>query len=476
MKEKLQRITPYKWLLPKHSRDGMNVNALIFASQKLINELEDEAVTQLTNVTMLPGVIEPVCGMPDIHWGYGLPMGAVGAFDLKEGIISSGMTGFDINCGIHMIKTNLTTKDVKGKLNGLINEIFKNVPTGVGCESAIKLTNAELDNILTSGGKWCLKNNYCTREDLECMEENGLMNGADASKVSNSAKSRGRPQLGTLGAGNHFLEIQKVETIMDEKIAQAFGLKKEHITVMIHCGSRGLGHQIATDYLQIMQNASQKYSIKLPDPQLVCAPVNSEEGQSYYKAMQCAVNYAFANRLVITQSVRKSFENVFKMTWQEMEMETVYDICHNIAKIETFENRKLLVHRKGSTRSLPAGNEKIPVRYRNVGQPVLIAGSMGTASYVMVGTEKATTESFGSSCHGSGRSMSRHGAIKQYSGETIRKELLKEGIIAKASNPKVLAEEAPNAYKDVDEVVKSVHEAGLSRMVCRVTPLGVVKG
>ncbi|MGC9310276.1 MAG: intein-containing RctB family protein [Candidatus Aenigmatarchaeota archaeon] len=384
------------------------------------------------------------------------------------------------NCGIRMIKTNLTYNNVKPKIQKLIDVLFKNVPSGVGAKGKLRLTNDQLSEVLVKGAKWAVEKNYCPEKDLQHMEEYGCMEGADVDKVSDLAMKRGLPQLGTLGAGNHFLEVQRVGDIFDEDTAKTFGVTgADQIIIMLHCGSRGFGHQVATDYLKIHDKAAKKYGIKLPDPQLVCAPVTSDEGQAYFGAMKCAVNYAFANRTIMTSWVRDSFEEVFLKDWEEMEMDLIYDVCHNICKLEEHKvNGKtvpLYVHRKGSTRSLPAGHELIPETYRKVGQPVLIAGSMGTASYILVGGENAAS-TFYSSCHGAGRVMSRNEAIRRYRGRQVQDELFKEGIVAKSTSPIVLAEESPNAYKDVDEVIKAVDMAGISRKVVRVVPVGVVKG
>jgi len=481
IKKSLEQITPYKWRIPKSFRDGMRVDAIVYGNKFIIDSVEPDALYQLTNVAMLPGVLEPVIGAPDIHFGYGLPMGAVGAFDAEEGVISSGCTGFDINCGIRMIRTNLTVDDIKGKLRILIDTLFRNVPCGVGAKGKLRLTYDQLDEVLVKGAEWALENGYATKEDLERIEENGRMKGADPSKVSDMAKKRGLPQLGTLGAGNHFLEVQAVDEIYDEETAKAFGIEKPgQIIVMLHCGSRGFGHQVASDYLEIHAKAVEKYGIKIPDKQLVCAPANSDEGQDYFKAMQCAVNYAFANRTVMTKWIRDSFEQVFDRTWEDMDMQLIYEVAHNICKLEEHEidgkKRKVYVHRKGATRALPPGHPLVPRVYKKFGQPILIAGSMGTASYVLVGTEKSK-ESFYSTCHGAGRVMSRHKAIKSFRGEEIRKKLLEtRGIYVRATHGKVIAEEAPDAYKNVDEVIESVHQAGISRKVARVIPLGVAKG
>jgi tRNA-splicing ligase RtcB (3'-phosphate/5'-hydroxy nucleic acid ligase) len=467
MKEKLEKINDYEWVIPKNAREGMNVDAKIIASKDVIDALEDDAIMQLTNVSMLPGIVNPVCGMPDMHFGYGLPMGAVGVFDEKEGVISAGMTGFDINCGINMLRTNLSYEEVNKKLNELIKALFKNIPCGVGSKGKIRLDDKELNNVLKKGAEWAVDNGYGTKEDLENTEENGCMEGADPSKVSDMAKKRGKPQLGTLGAGNHFLEIQKVSNIFDEEMAKKYGLKKGNVVIMLHCGSRGLGHQIASDYLKIHGEAAKKYNIKLPDSQLVCAPTTSKEGQDYFKAMKCGVNYAFANRLIMSHWVRETFEEVFNKKWKDMDMETIYGIAHNICKLEEHEidgkKKKVYVHRKGATRSFP-------------GTPVLIAGSMGTASYILKGTEEAMKKSFGSTCHGAGRAMSRNAAIRNFRGDSIKKELASRGIISQSTTPKVLAEEAPLAYKDIEGVIESVHKAGISLKVARMIPMGVIKG
>lgn len=480
MKDNLEKITEVEYLIQKGLRKEMRVDARMIATDKIIKAAEEEAIKQLTNVACLPGVIDPVFGMPDIHWGYGLPMGAVGAFDSEEGVISCGCTGFDINCGIRMIKTNLTYNEIKPKLNQLINVLFQNIPTGVGSKGKLRLSRDELDEVLVNGAKWAMENNYAEKEDLQHMEEYGCIKGANTNKISDLAKKRGLPQLGTLGAGNHFLEIQKVDQIIDPETARVFGVDdKDQIIIMLHCGSRGLGHQIATDYLKIHEKAVEKYEIWLPDKQLVCAPANSQEGQDYFEAMKGGVNYAFCNRTVMTDWIRECFEKVFERTRDEMDMKLIYDVCHNICKLEEHEvngeKRKLYVHRKGATRSLPAGHELVPETYKKVGQPVLIAGSMGTASYILVGGEEAK-RTFYSSCHGAGRVMSRSKAIRDFRGNTIREELAKKGIIARSTSPKVLAEESPNAYKDIDEVAKAVDIAGISKKVVRVVPVGVVKG
>jgi tRNA-splicing ligase RtcB (3'-phosphate/5'-hydroxy nucleic acid ligase) len=468
IKDKLKKINDFEWLLPKSVRSGMKVDGKIIASNEMIKYIEDEAINQLTNVAMLPGVINPVCAMPDAHWGYGLPMGSVAAFDAKEGVISSGLCGFDINCGINLIRTNLKYKDIKEKLPELMDELYKKIPVGVGTKNGLKLSYEQLDELMVRGAKWCIDNNIGIPNDLENMEENGCMEGADPAKVSPLAKKRGLPQAGTLGAGNHFIELQRVNKIHDKEFAKKCGINEEdQVCIMIHSGSRGFGHQIATDYLKIQEKAVEKYKIKIPDRQLACAPAQSEEGQSYYAAMKCAVNFSFANRLVMTQKIREVFETIFNKSSESMDIKTVYGICHNVVKLERFnidgKERELFVHRKGATRSYPD-------------QPVIIAGSMGTSSWLLKGTEEALQKSFGSSAHGAGRAMSRHAALKEFRGEQIKKDLSALNIESRAPNAQSFAEEAPKAYKDVDIVIESVHGANISLKTVELKPIGVIKG
>jgi tRNA-splicing ligase RtcB len=468
MKEKLKQVNEFEWSLPKGVRERMRVDARIIANKPLMNAIEDAAVQQLTNVATLPGVVNPVVGLPDMHWGYGLPMGAVGAFDAEEGIISSGLCGFDINCGITLIRTNLKAAEIKAKLKELVPMLFNTIPTGVGAKGKLRIPPNELDEILTRGLDWAVEEGHITKKDQEATEEKGVMRGADPSKVSDLAKKRGSPQLGTLGAGNHFLEVQEITDIPDTEAGKEWGLEgKGQATVMLHCGSRGLGHQVATDYLKIQEQAVKKYNIWLPDSQLACAPASSQEGKDFFAAMQAAVNYAFVNRAVMTGWAREAFEKVFRRSWEDMAMETLYSIAHNIVKLEEHKvdgkQRKLYVHRKGATRSYP-------------NLPVLIAGSMGTSSYLLKGTDTAMEKTFGSSAHGAGRSMSRSAAIRKFWGGRVRDDLARRGIIAQATHPKVLSEEAPQAYKDVEAVVDSVHGAGVSLKVARMVPLGVIKG
>jgi len=468
MKEKLQRINDYEWLLPKGSRERMNVAAKIIANQAILQRIEDNAIEQLTNVACMPGVIEPVIGLPDMHWGYGLPMGAVSAFDVNDGIISSGLCGFDINCGINLISTNLTVADVEKKKRELVSLLYDNVPVGVGSKGKLRLTSSELDEVMVKGVDWAVAKGYFTKEDQAHVEERGRMDGADPSKVSSLAKQRGAPQLGTLGSGNHFLELQKVTHIFDQTKAKEWGITgPDQVMIMLHCGSRGLGHQIATDYLKIQEEAVSKYKIWLPDRQLACAPATSKEGQDFFAAMKCAVNYSFVNKAVMTSWIRETFEKIFGRSWQDMNMRTVYSVAHNIVKLEEHkidgEKRKAYVHRKGATRAYP-------------GVPVIIAGSMGTSSYLCVGSETAMEKSFGSSAHGAGRSMSREAAIRRFPGRSVEQGLLKKGIISRAPTPQSLSEEAPEAYKDIEEVINSVHGSGISPKVARMEPLGVIKG
>lgn len=464
MKDKLQKINDNEWLLPRTVREGMRVDAKIFANTKVLEQIEPEAVKQLTNVACLPGILEPVCGLPDMHWGYGLPMGSVAAFDAKEGVISSGLCGFDINCGINSIRTNLKYEDVKPKLKELIPELFKAIPCGVGAKGRLRLTRDELDEVLVNGVNWAVENGYGTKHDIENTEENGCMPDADPSLVSDLAKKRGLPQLGTLGAGNHFLELQKIDKVHDVPFAKNLGIDKEgNVMIMLHCGSRGLGHQVASDYLKSQEKAVKKYGINLPDRQLACAPANSPEGQEYYSAMKCAVNYAFTNRLVMTHWIREVFERVLKKDWESMDMKTVYAIAHNIVKLEKINGKDMYIHRKGATRAYP-------------NKPVIIAGSMGTASYICKGTEDALNKSFGSSCHGAGRAMSRNEAIKKFNGRQIQENLLKQGIVSRATHDQSMAEEAPDAYKDVINVVDTVHNSNISPKVVKVLPIGVIKG
>jgi tRNA-splicing ligase RtcB (3'-phosphate/5'-hydroxy nucleic acid ligase) len=462
MKDKLKRIDDNFLVLPKSVREGMNVDAKILADNETLKEIESEAIKQLTNVAMLPGIVEPALAMPDAHWGYGLPMGAVAAFD-ETGVISAGMTGFDINCGVRMLTSNLTKEEVKEKLPELIDTLFKDIPCGVGAKSNIRLDEDQLKDVLVNGCNWALDNGYGVKEDLENTEENGCMKGADPSKLSELAIKRGKPQLGTLGSGNHYLEIQEVNEVYDKVFADKYDVKKGNVVIMIHCGSRGIGHQIASDYLKIHEKAAKEFGIILPDRQLACAPINSKQGQDYFAAMKCAVNYAFTNRMIIGHLVRKAFEKVFSKTWKEMNMKTVYGVAHNICKKELHNKKWLYVHRKGATRSFPD-------------QPVLIGGSMGTSSWLLKGTETAMKLTFGSTAHGAGRVLSRKAANAAYSGQQVQANMKKEGRLVKAANIKTLSEEAPGAYKNVLSVIESLHNSGVSLKVAKLLPIGTIKG
>jgi tRNA-splicing ligase RtcB len=469
------RVSDFIWEIPKSGE--MKVPARIYASEKLIELAKrDQTLQQARNVACLPGIQRMSYVMPDAHQGYGFPIGGVAAFDLDDGIISPGGVGYDINCGVRLLRTDFKESDITAKRKELLAEIFKEVPAGVGKGGITKLSRNVLKEILVKGAEWAVEQGYGTAEDLERTEEGGRMKDATWEFISERALERGIPQLGTLGAGNHFLEIQKVDEIYDEKVAKAFGIEeKGQVLVMIHCGSRGLGHQIATDYIELME---QKFGYKnLPDRELINAPFKSDLGQRYYKSMCAAVNYAFANRQMIAHWVRDVFA---KVMGSARGMRQIYDVCHNVAKVEKHtvngKEKLLCIHRKGATRSFGPGRPEIPAVYRAVGQPVLIPGSMGTASYILVGTKEAEELSFSSTAHGAGRVMSRNEALRRFRGEQIRDELAKKGVELKASSWKGVAEEASAAYKDVDEVVRVSHETGLGKLVARVVPIGVMKG
>jgi tRNA-splicing ligase RtcB len=478
--EDLKKVRDCVWELPSSYKKEMRVPGRIFLNQKTIGEVDEGAIEQVANVACLPGIQKFSIGLPDIHFGYGFPIGGVAAFSTRNGVISPGGVGFDINCGVRLIKTNLTEEDVKPKMKEIVETIFNNVPSGVGSKGKIRLQPGQIDEVLDNGAEWAVENGYGWERDLLHLEENGKMETADSGKVSDKAKKRGVPQLGSLGSGNHFLEVQKMDKIYDEATADVFGIEEGMITVLIHTGSRGCGHQICSDYLRVMDRAIKRYQLNLPDRQLACAPVDSEESNDYFKAMSAAANYAWTNRQMIVHWVRESFEKVFKRDAEEMGMEIVYDVAHNIAKKEVHNvkgrDMELFVHRKGATRAFGPGREEIPKEYRKVGQPVFIPGTMGTSSYVLAGTDVAMEETFGSSAHGAGRKMSRAGAKREYYGEEVKKLLENRGIVIKATSMPVVAEEAPGAYKDVDVVVKTSHDAGISRMVGKMIPLGVAKG
>ncbi|HDJ38581.1 MAG TPA: RtcB family protein [Methanosarcinales archaeon] len=474
---KLTRVTDYIWDIPTDYMEKMRVPGRLFLSSRLLEGLEIDTLSQTANVATLPGIQKYAMAMPDAHPGYGFPIGGVAAFDSEEGVISPGGVGFDINCGVRVIRTNLTEADIRPKIGKLVDALFRAVPTGVGAKSKLKVSDSELRRVFEDGAKWAVEEGYGVSEDLMHCEENGRIELPGDLKVSEKVMKRGRPQLGTLGSGNHFLEVQCVREIYDNKIADAFGLHKGDITVMIHCGSRGAGHQICTDHLRALERASKKYGIELVDRQLACAPVQSKEGQEYFAAMCAGANYAWANRQVITHWVRETFHRLFGA---DIEMDLVYDVAHNVAKLEkhTIDGRQRMVyvHRKGATRAFPAGHPDVPKAYRSVGQPVLIPGSMGTPSYILCGMEKAMELTFGSACHGAGRVGSRKKALRDFRGEDIEKELLAKGITVKATNPSILAEEAPAVYKPSDAVVDVVHRVGIACRVVQVVPIGVAKG
>ena len=467
------------WELPRQGK--MGVPARIFATEKLFGEIEKGAKQQLVNTAQLPGIQKQAMGMPDMHWGYGFPIGGVAAFDGKEnGIVSPGGIGFDINCGVRLIRTNLVAAEIRAKLPELMDVLFKLVPAGVGEKGKIRLEKEELAELFAKGAKYMVGKGFGWKQDLERTEEKGCMKQANPEKVSEKAFNRGRPQAGTLGSGNHFIEVQEVSELFDEEIAEKFGLFKGQAVLMLHSGSRGAGHQIATDYLAVMQKAMEKYKISVPDKQLACAPIESQEGRDYLEAMWCGVNYAFANRQAMSHWARQGFEQVFGKKAEEMEMHVVYDICHNVAKFEKHKleggEKELLVHRKGATRAMPAGRKENPAIYAKTGHPAIIPGSMGTASYVLVGTETGLKESFASVCHGAGRTMSRHEAMRKKRGEQVKKELEAKGEVIRGKSLAGLAEEMPEAYKDIDEVIKSVEAAGIGKKVSRQVPLAVMKG
>ena len=480
IKDEIKKIRDNVYEIPGSYNKMMRASGRLYIDDEILENLEDGAVKQIVNVACLPGVYKYSIGLPDIHFGYGFPIGGVAAFNKRNGVVSPGGVGFDINCGVRLIKSNLTQDDIKEHLDELVDALFKNIPSGVGSKGKVKLTNDDINNVLDYGAQWAVENGYGWAEDLEVLEENGRIEAADSSEVSNKAKKRGIPQLGSLGSGNHFLEIQVVDEIYDEDVASVYGLEKGMIVIMIHSGSRGCGHQICSDYLRLMDKAYKNYKIKIADRQLACAPLDSKEANSYLKAMYAAANYAWANRQMMTHWIRQSFEEVLNKSAKDMEMNIVYDVAHNIAKEEThtIDGREvdLVVHRKGATRAFGPGRDEIPLKYREVGQPVLIPGTMGTASYVLHGTQTAMDETFGSTAHGAGRVLSRSKAKKDYNPDEIVDNLESEGIKIKATSKNVIAEEAPGAYKDVDSVVKVSHDAGIAKLVAKVKPLAVTKG
>ena len=478
----LEKIDDCSWRIPKY-KPGMRVTGIVFANKELLDKMQtDRTLQQCANVTHLPGIYKYAITLPDGHEGYGFPIGGVAATDYDEGVISPGGVGYDINCGVRLVTTNLSEQDVRPKLGQMANTIFDNVPSGLGSRRRdFKVSQHDLDKVVTEGVQWAIERGLGWTEDAEHCEENGCMKNANPDKVSANAKNRGLTQIGTLGSGNHFLEIQKVDKIFDSKIAKTFGIAHEgQVTVMIHCGSRGFGHQVCSDYLRVMERAIQKYKIVLPDRELACAPGNSQEAEDYFQAMSCAVNYAFVNRQTILHWVRQSFQQVFKEKPERFGLKLVYDVAHNIAKVETHkvngDQKKVWVHRKGATRAFPPGNSEIPADYRSAGQPVLIPGSMGTSSWLLVGTEQAMQVSFGSTAHGAGRMLSRSAAKRNFWGGDVKKALEQRGIYVRAASSVVLAEEADPAYKNVDVVVDVSDRVGIATKVARFVPLAVVKG
>jgi tRNA-splicing ligase RtcB len=477
---KLRQLDEYRWEIPREGK--MRTRGLIFSSKEMLPAIqEDQSLQQVANVATLPGIVGPSLAMPDIHWGYGFAIGGVAAFDLEEGVVSPGGVGYDINCGVRLLRTRLHREQVGGYLEDLVNTLFNNIPSGVGSRRKdFKLTGAGLKKVLKGGARWAVQEGLGEAADLAHIEAGGTIVGADPEVVSQFALDRGKDQLGTLGSGNHFVEVGYVLEIFDEALAAQLGLFKDQVTAIIHTGSRGLGHQVCDDYIKVMLKASAKYGIELPDRQLCCAPLTSPEGRQYLAAMAGAANFAFANRQMITHWVRQSFEQVFQMGPRELGLELVYDVAHNIAKLETHtvegRPRKLCIHRKGATRAFPPHHPEVPEAYRETGQPVLIPGDMGRYSFVLVGTERALTETFGSTCHGAGRRLSRHQAKKAARGRFIIKELAEKGIIVRGAGRATIDEEISEAYKDVEGVVDVVHGAGIAKKVAKLKPLGVIKG
>ncbi len=481
MPNKLQKLDDYRWLLPQDYKPGMRVPGIIYASDALMENIKkDESVEQVANAAMLPGIVKASLAMPDMHFGYGLPIGGVVATDAKDGVITPGGVGFDINCGVRMLRTNLSRADVKDKIRALVEGLYASIPTGVGARGELRLSRSDFDRMLVQGARWAVENGYGSRDDLERIEAGGCIQGADPDKVSEKAYERGKGQIGTLGSGNHFAEIQYVQKVFDEKAGAAFGLFEGQITLMIHTGSRGFGHQVCTDYLKVMEASVRKYGFSLPDRQLACAPIDSPEGRDYLAAMRAAANFGFTNRQMIMHWAREVFLHVLHLSPRDLGMTLIYDVAHNIVKFEEHEvdgkKMTLAVHRKGATRAFPPGHPETPELYRDIGQPVIIPGDMGTYSYILAGTERGMKETFGSACHGAGRVMSRAAAVKACRGRAIERELEDMGVIARYTGRDALKEEIPEAYKDIDQVVDVVHNAGIAKRVAKLRPIGVIKG
>ena len=476
-----KKIGKNQYQIDADSNLGMKVPVRIYADEPLLQKmLSDRTIMQARNVASIPGIVGYSVVLPDGHEGYGFPVGGVAAMDAKEGMISPGGVGYDINCGVRLLRSNLTEDTVRLKLKELVTDLFSSIPSGVGSKGAVKLTHSELDEVLVKGVNWAINHGYGSSGDADVCEENGQIQNADPNKVSEKARKRGAPQLGSLGSGNHFLEVQKVAEIHDHVAAERMGIKEGTITVLIHCGSRGFGHQVCSDYLRVSEQAMQKYDIHLPDRELACVPNNSEEGHSYRKAMFAALNFAWSNRQMLTHWTRNSFQRVFNQTESDLGMKLVYDVAHNIAKIEKHKingsQRDLVVHRKGATRAFPANRDEIPLQYRDIGQPVLVPGSMGTASWILIGQPNSMNLSFGSTAHGAGRTMSRSKARRDYTEADVKKSLNSKGIFIKALTRDGVVEEAPQAYKDVDAVVDVSHNLGIATKVAKLVPIGVIKG
>jgi tRNA-splicing ligase RtcB len=476
----IEKVDEWRWRIPRQG--AMRTDGLVFADDRMMEDIKhDQSLLQVSNVATLPGIVGDSMAMPDIHWGYGFPIGGVAAFDLRTGVVSPGGVGYDINCGVRLLRSSLSREDVLEKIHELVAALFNNIPSGVGAHRKdLKLSQGDLAKVLTEGVRWAVGRGFGSPEDLAHIEAGGCIPGADPDRVSSRAMERGRGQLGTVGSGNHFIEVGYVDEVYDPECAQVYGLEKGNVTILIHTGSRGLGHQICDDYIKVMMDASRAYGIELPDPQLCCAPVDSRQGRDYLAAMAGAANFAFVNRQIIDHWTRESFEQVFGLGPKDLGIALVYDVCHNIAKIETHvvggETREVCVHRKGATRAFGPGHPDIPADYRKVGQPVLIPGDMGRYSYVLAGTAQAHEETFGSTCHGAGRLLSRHQAKKAARGRSVEKELESKGILVRGASRGTIVEEIPDAYKDVADVVRVVDGAGISRKVVRLKPIGVIKG
>ena len=482
----MSSITPKKidenqYMIEADSNLGMKVPVKIYANEQLLQKmLTDRTIMQARNVASIPGIVSHGVVLPDGHEGYGFPVGGVAAMDAEEGMISPGGVGYDINCGVRLLRSNLTEDAVRSKLKDIVTDLFSSIPSGVGSKGAVKLSYSQLDEVLVNGVNWAIDNGYGSTHDADVCEENGQIANADPNKVSDKARKRGAPQLGSLGSGNHFLEIQKVSEIHDEEAAKRMGISLGTVTVLIHCGSRGFGHQVCSDYLRVSEQALEKYNVHLSDRELACVPNTSEEGESYRKAMFAALNFAWSNRQMITHWTRKSFERVFNQTESDLDMKLVYDVAHNIAKVEKHKvdgkERKLVVHRKGATRAFPANREEIPSKYNDLGQPVLIPGSMGTSSWILLGQPNSMNLSFGSTAHGAGRTMSRSKARRNFTENDVKKSLNSKGIFIKALTRDGVVEETPQAYKDVDDVVNVSHNLGIATKVAKLVPIGVIKG